>query len=177
MARRPVIGVMGSHSEPWDEYAEPLGQWIASQGFHLLTGAGQGVMLSVSRAFHAVPGRRGLVIGVVPSVLEKGRYLSKDGYPNEFVELAIYSPLGTFIGEDPHELSRNHINAMTSDALVCLPGAVGTRNEAELAVRLGKPAILFGPEGAFEGFPPELTRTSHLQVVCAFLAPLAHSEF
>ena len=40
----------------------------AGEGVHLLTGGGGGVMSAVSEAFHGVPERRGLVIGVIPGL-------------------------------------------------------------------------------------------------------------
>jgi len=167
MPRRKIVGVIGSHSEPWEEYAAPLGVWIAQRGFHLLTGGGGGVMLSVSRAFCSVAGREGLVLGVVP--MDGAGDVVKEGYPNEYVDVAILSPLGTFTGEDPDQVSRNHINVMTSDVLVILPGAVGTLNEANLAVKFSKPAVLFGPPECFAGFQVELPRRQNLEVVAKFV--------
>lgn len=48
--RLPIVGVLGSGSEPHEEQAKPLGEWLAREGVHLLTGGG--VMEAVSRAFH-----------------------------------------------------------------------------------------------------------------------------
>ena len=49
-------------------------------------------------------------------------------------------------GQSP--LSRNHINVLTSDVMIILPGGAGTESEAALAVKYGCPAIAFGPVGA-----------------------------
>lgn len=53
----PVVGVMGSGTSPHEDRASRLGCWLAKQGVHLLTGGGEGVMASVSKAFYKFPGR------------------------------------------------------------------------------------------------------------------------
>ena len=88
------------------------------------------------------PGRRGLVIGVLPSV-GSASSRPKPGYPNPWVEIPIRTHL-PFIGErgtDP--LSRNHINLLSSDVVIFLPGAAGTASEAELAVSYQIPAVAY----------------------------------
>lgn len=40
-------------------------------------------------------------------------------------------------------LSRNHINILTSDVVVALPGGPGTASEVRLALHYGKPVVLF----------------------------------
>ena len=40
-------------------------------------------------------------------------------------------------------MSRNHINVLSADAILALPGGSGTASEVELAVRYGKPVIAF----------------------------------
>ena len=101
--RRPVIGVMGSGVERHDTLAGAVGTWIASQGFHLLTGGGEGVMAAVGEAFAAVPDRRGLVIGVLPNARDDQRCRAPAGYPNRWVELAIrtHLPLSGACGTAP----------------------------------------------------------------------------
>ena len=137
--RLPVVGVMGSGSQAHATRAEPLGRWIAGLGVHLLTGGGGGVMESVGRAFTAVPGRRGISIGILPG--EAGG--APAGYPNPFVELAIptHLPWSGERGTDP--LSRNHINVLASAVLVALPGGAGTASEVQLAARYARPLIAF----------------------------------
>ncbi len=170
MIRRPVIGVMGSGNAAWADLAEPLAKWIAEQGFHLLTGGGGGVMAAASAAFCNVPGRTGVCIGVVPTELDgAGIYIAKPGYPNPAVELPIVAPLGSFAGSDPQQVSRNHINVLTSTVVVALPGGKGTRNEVELASRYRKPVILFGPGEQFAAFPAALPRTEDLAEVARFI--------
>ena len=64
--RKPIIGVMGSHEREWEELSVPVGKLIAQHDFHLLTGAGAGVMLSVARSFCNEKDRDGLSIGIIP---------------------------------------------------------------------------------------------------------------
>ena len=47
---------------------------------------------------------------------------------------------------------------LTARALVALPGGAGTVSEAVLALRYGKPLILFGPREAFHAFLSEAVR-------------------
>lgn len=161
---------MGSHTEPWTEFAAPLGRWIAEQGHHLLTGAGTGTMAAVAEAFCAVASRRGVSIGVVPTFPDNnGGYFSKPGYPNPWIEVPIYSPLPSYDGTPQMELSRNHINVMTSHVVIALPGSKGTQNEVELALRYKKPVALFGPEKSFDGFPPLIERCETLEGITKFV--------
>ncbi|MCA9734381.1 molybdenum cofactor carrier protein [candidate division KSB1 bacterium] len=141
--KRPIIGVMGSGSKEWIELAEPLGCWLAGIGVHLLTGGGAGVMTSVSRAFAAVQNRKGQILGIIPGDFDGGKIVYKIGYPHPWVEIPIYThlPLSGIEGKEP--LSRNHINILSSDAIVALPGGAGTQSEIELAVHYGKPIICF----------------------------------
>ena len=130
---------MGSHADEHAAMAEPLGRWLANAGVHLLTGGGEGVMRAVSRAFAETPGRRGQVIGVLP-LLEGERV---GHYPNPFVEIPIrtHLPHSGERGTDP--TSRNHINVLTSDIVVALPGGTGTRSEVELCLLYGRPVCVW----------------------------------
>lgn len=167
--RLPVVGVLGSGTEEHRAWAEPLGRRVAESGWHLLTGGGGGVMRAVAEAFVAVPGRRGLSLGVVRGEVVGGRYLPHAGSPNPAVEVPVFThlPLSGERGTEP--MSRNHVNVLTAHALVALPGGAGTVSEAVLAVRYGRPLILFGPSGRFASFPQELERTESLERVCEFL--------
>lgn len=140
--RLPIVGVLGSGTEANAERAEAVGVWLAGEGVHLLTGGGGGVMEAVSRAFHVTPGRAGLVIGIVPGA-PGGRPEIGGGYPNPWVEIPIYThlPLTGPQGTDP--LSRNHINVLTSDVLIALPGSHGTASEVVLALRYGRPLVAY----------------------------------
>jgi len=153
--RRPVVGVMGSSTQAFEDLAAPLGRWLASAGVHLLTGGGVGTMDAVSRAFAAVRPRDGLVVGVLPADLPDGIAVPRAGYPNPAVELAIFThlPLSGITGTDPR--SRNHINILSSDVVIVLPGNEGTESEMTLAVRYGKPVIAFFGDHEVGWRPPE----------------------
>lgn len=140
--QRPIVGVMGSGVEA-PPFAEELGVALACEGWHLLTGGGLGVMEAVSRGFVSVP-HQGLCLGIMPEGREENRY----------VELAVRTPLGIYDETVPERLTRNHINVLTSDVVLILPGRKGTRNEAELCLRYARPAFLVGPSQAFPDYPP-----------------------
>ena len=142
--RIPVVGVMGSGSEPHRELALPLGAWLAGRGVHLLTGGGGGVMASVSEGFARVGGRRGLVLGVLPK--DERSALPAPGYPNPWVEIAIRTHLPQRGEAGAGTLSRNHINVLTADIVIVLPGGPGTASEARLSVRYGRPVVAFAPD-------------------------------
>ncbi len=142
--RLPIIGVMGSGKDGREELARPLGHWLAKNGYHLLTGGGAGVMEAVARAFTEVEPREGLSIGIIPGLTGEEEWRPPAGYPNPCIELPVYTHLPESGRNGTHPLSRNHINILSSDLLVFLPGGAGTHSELELARRYGKPYIYFG---------------------------------
>ncbi|MCB9597599.1 MAG: molybdenum cofactor carrier protein [Sandaracinaceae bacterium] len=156
---------MGSGSDPHSELAVPLGAWIAARGHHLLTGGGGGVMAAVGAAFVATQPRAGVSIGILPGPD------ARPGYPNPSVELPIrtHLPLSGALGTDPR--SRNHVNVLTSDVVIALPGGEGTRSEVQLAVRYGRPAVLHGPRDAFWEWP-RATWAETLDEVARFIEGL-----
>ena len=139
--RLPIVGVMGSGSRPHRDRASRLGSWLAGEGVHLLTGGGGGVMAAVSQAFFETPGRRGQVIGILPCV--EGSDRPKAGYPNAWVEIPIFThlPLSGAQGSEP--MSRNHINILSSNVVVALPGGAGTSAEVRLALSYRRPIICY----------------------------------
>jgi uncharacterized protein (TIGR00725 family) len=168
-SRRLVVGVIGSGSEDHRAAAEAVGALLANLGVHLLTGGGRGVMAAVSRAFAETPGRAGLVIGVLPC-LEGDPTRSKEGYPNEWIEIVIptHLPLSGERGTEP--MSRNHINVLASNAVIALPGGPGTASEAELAVRYGRPILAFlESPGQIPGLPTDVPVVCSLGEVETFL--------
>ncbi|MBC9868531.1 MAG: molybdenum cofactor carrier protein [Opitutae bacterium] len=161
---------MGSGDKPHHDLCRPLGKLLAQKPVHLLTGGGRGTMEAVSQSFQGQQPRRGLVVGVLPARGGDASSAPKRGYPNAFVELPVktHLPLSGRSGQEP--LSRNHINILTSDVIVVLPGSAGTRSEAELAARYRKPVILFSRDlNDFAAFPAEFTRTTSLAEVEAFI--------
>jgi predicted Rossmann-fold nucleotide-binding protein len=112
-------------------------------------------MEAVSRAFFETSPRRGIVIGVMPAMVEglealedrtptEVAYDLPQGYPNEWVELAIYTHLPDSGFEGTLRSSRNHINVLSADAIVALPGREGTWSEMWLATQYGVPTIVYG---------------------------------
>jgi uncharacterized protein (TIGR00725 family) len=167
--RRPIIGVMGSHLEEWEEFSRPIGKLIANHDFHLLTGAGGGVMLSVARAFCEDENRLGLSIGIIPTMDYTSGLIASEEFPNPYIEIPIITQLDQKAQSDSMPYSRNNVNVMTSHALIILPGEHGTRNEVALALKYKKPMVLFGPEKAFEKFPEMPTRVDEIEQVREFL--------
>ncbi len=161
---------MGSGSAPHAHLAEPLGRALARMSVHLLTGGGRGVMEAVSKAFSEVSGREGLVVGVLPAGDARPDRADTDpsrsdasvsrteanpshaaadpgtppGYPNPWVELAVRTHLDARGDDGSGIRSRNHINILSSDVVVALPGSSGTASEVELAIRYGRPLVLLG---------------------------------
>ena len=165
-----TIGVMGSRSDEFEDLAKPLGQLLAWLGVNLLTGAGAGVMTSVSRAFTESPRVRGISIGIVPCASIENRAQAKDNYPNRFVELPIFTHLPYSGEQGQHDLSRNHINILSSAAIVALPGGPGTISEVELAVKYQKPIVAFSSrEEHVSRFHPSVRRAQSIADVEAFL--------
>ena len=165
-----TIGVMGSGKDEHSDLAEPLGSLLAELGVNLLTGAGGGVMTSVSRAFVQSPQRRvGICIGIVPCRSEGDRASPKDGYPNEFVELPIMTHLPLSGPRGCEDLSRNHINILSSAGIIALPGGEGTRAEIELAQRYGKPIVAFTSNVAVIANLKSITQATTIQQVRDFL--------
>jgi uncharacterized protein (TIGR00725 family) len=140
--RRPlIIGVMGSRQEAAGalEQARLLGEAIALRGYVLLTGGGLGIMRAASEGAHRAGG---LVIGILPN--DRKRPMA--GYPNEFVDIPIYT--GMYEG-------RNVINAKTPHLLIALAGGAGTLSEIALALRAGTPVIgLDCPKVSLPGVDP-----------------------
>lgn len=170
LQRLPIVAVIGDGSPVGPARAELAGQvgrMVAGLGAHLLTGAGFGVMAAAAEGFTGTPGRRGLSIGIVPrdpagAIDAPNRSDTGTLYPNPFTEIAIFTPLPPRVEDWTRTPSRNHVNILTANAIVALPGRNGTRNELEMALAYrgeqAKPrderrTVLVGPA---EEFPPEL---------------------
>jgi uncharacterized protein (TIGR00725 family) len=167
--RRPIIGVMGSHEDEWEEYSRPVGELIAKHDYHLLTGAGAGVMLATARAFCEQEDRLGLSIGIIPTMDYAQGLIASEEFPNPYIEIPVITQLDQKAQSDSMPYSRNNVNVMTSHALVILPGEHGTRNEVALALKYKKPMVLFGPEKEFANFPEMPTRVDEIEQVQEFL--------
>ena len=162
---------MGSHVDSHLCRARQVGEWVARQGYHLLTGAGEGVMGAVTRAFVEVADRQGSALGVVPCLSEDPRCTPVSGYPNPWVEIPIYTHLDRG-GPDGDELtSRNHVNVLTSSALILLPGGEGTASEARLALKYKRPLIAYlKSRDEIPGLLAEIPVESDWSLVTAFVS-------
>jgi uncharacterized protein (TIGR00725 family) len=169
--RLPIVAVIGSGTNPYEDLALPLGSWLATQDVHLLTGAGQGVMAAVSRAFSEVPRRKGLVLGIVPCKAENAPDIPKPGYPNEWVEVPIRTHLHLSGTSGTDLRSRNHIVILTANVLVALPGGPGTASEVKLGLRYRKPLIAFLKDrGEIPELPAGVRWTADLNELKAFVS-------
>ena len=176
--RRPVVAVIGSGLRA-DPCCGELGRRLAAAGYHLLTGAGGGVMAAVSRAFHETSPRAGLVLGIVPGSVRglerledrtatSATYEPPAGYPNPWVELPVYTHLPDSGERGTLRSSRNHVNVLSADAVVALPGSAGTAAEVWLALRYGVPIVAFGDHG---GAPPhDVAVAPSMDAVMTFVA-------
>ena len=175
--RRSIVAVIGSGRSA-DACCTEVGRLVATLGFDLLTGGGRGVMEAVSRAFFETSPRSGLVVGVIPAQvlgLEQMEdrtatdvvYEPPHGYPNEWVEIAIYTHLPDSGEQGTLRSSRNHINVLSADAIVALPGREGTESEVWLATQYGVPVIAYGDHQF--GPPHGIARATSIDEVRAFL--------
>jgi predicted Rossmann-fold nucleotide-binding protein len=105
-------------------------------------------MGAVSEAFAREPDREGLVLAVLPGDASGA---SPTGYPNPWVELPIRTHLPLSGEQGTDALSRNHLNVLTADVLVALPGSAGTRSEIELALRYARPIVRHARDEGVEG--------------------------
>lgn len=168
--RLPIVGVIGSGRVAWESRAAPLGAWLAAQGVHLLTGGGEGVMASVSRTFFEVPGRRGLVLAVLPSRIDDPLCRPPAGYPNPWVEVPIATHLPLTGKHGCRPLSRNHILVLSSTLVIALPGGEGTLSEVRLAREYQRPLVAFlEHREELPGLPVEVPVAGTLPAVQAFV--------
>ncbi len=118
---------MGGHNVPPEVVRQSidLGAAIAKRGWVLLTGGrSQGIMQGATDGARSAGG---LTIGLHPGLHDADDVADAD--------VVIFTGIG---------YARNMINILTSDVVVCLPGATGTLSEAAYATTYGKPLILFG---------------------------------
>lgn len=162
MAKKNIqIGVIGSGNNAYAKLTWPIGRWIAEQGFNLVTGGGGGVMESAAQAFAQVAHRKGKVIGIIPSAVTcdrpatRRRHKPPAGYPNDYVDIPIYTHLHLSGIQGKGLASRNHIIVLTSDLVIGFPGGPGTRSEVQLSLEYNRPLVLLNHEHIWD----EFTRT------------------
>jgi len=162
---------MGSSRDEHASLAIPLGALLARLEVNLLTGGGRGVMTSVCRAYLEARRGRGVTIGVLPCASAAERNVPRPGSPNAFIELPILTHLPLTGNEGDDDLSRNHINILSSHAVIALPGSEGTASEVELALRYGRPIAIFASEAEeVAHFSPAVERLYDIGAVERFLA-------
>jgi len=123
-----VPGIPQAQAESWD----------AREGLDLPPVAGHATERGSSDVVNEVRARGGF---------KPGPTVAPPGYPNEWAEVVIQTHLATSGTAGTDLTSRNHINILSSDVVVALPGGPGTLSEVQLANIYGKQAIAFlGPE-------------------------------
>jgi uncharacterized protein (TIGR00725 family) len=182
LRKLPIVAVFGQGSALAREragLARQVGAMVARLDAHLLTGGGYGVMAAAAEGFVAVVPRAGLSIGIVPRGQDSpfdvpNRDPEGRAYPNPFVEIAIMTPLPPRAQDWRNVPARNHINVLTADAIVALPGGEGTRNELDMAAayreesarpREQRRTVLVGPIEEFT--PGHRALFAHAETVAA----------
>jgi len=134
-------------------------------------------MDAAAESFTESGGREGVAIGIIPGTTnvrgDRVEYRTKgSAYPNASTEIAIFTHL---LGDNPEGAqSRNHINVLSADLVIALPGGVGTHAEIQLAKRYGKPVLLFlGPAHTILGKTTADLRAEGFQVIHDFPELLA----
>lgn len=164
MRRLPIIGLFGSGSKLTAEraaLARDIGIMVARLGADLLTGASFSITESAAEGFVSIRNRRGVCIGTLPransNAFERRSADEATQYPNRHLELAIYTALPAD-ARGPDAAERHRINLFSSNAIIALPGSVGTKDELEMAAKFDgesakKPeerrTVLIGPAEEF----------------------------
>lgn len=162
----PIIGIFGSGAKLTAEraaLARDIGILAARLGSHLLAGASHAVTESAAEGFVSIEKRRGVCIGTLPravtSAFDRPRVAGDEAtlFPNRHIELAIYTTLSPqTTGSDSPE--RHKVNLISCNAVVALPGSVGTHDELQMAASVNGEAakkpqerrtILVGPAEEF----------------------------
>jgi len=121
--------------------AERIGSTAAEVGWVVLTGGGPGVMEAASRG--AVEAG-GLTVAILPTATPR------DGYPNSWVYLPIYTGSGS---------ARNAYNVLSADLCIAIGGGPGTLSEIALALKSNTPVWclqswdLTPPPGTYRPLP------------------------
>ncbi len=131
------IGVIGSGMEISEEIyqlAEQVGEELARNKVILICGGKGGVMEAVCKGAQKFAG---ITVGILPS--------DNPAEANQFVTIKIPTKLGE---------KRNNIIIQSVQAAICVSGSVGTRIEAEYALKRKVPLITIPQSG---GTAQELT--------------------
>ena len=127
-------------------------------------------MDAVCQAFHSVNKRTGQIIGILPGAVCDGEYQAMPGYPNPWIEIPIRTHLPLSGSRGTEQASRNHINILTSNVIVALPGGHGTASEVRLALQYEKPLVAFlHSSDEIPGLPSEAYVEPNLEKVKDFI--------
>ena len=122
-------------------------------------------MEETRKAFCEVLPREGLCIGILrgntypESDNTRTKLFHTPSYINDWVELPIHTHLPLSGHRGREQGSRNHINVLSPDVLVALPGGSGTYSEVTLRIDYGREVILFLGDGNINGYTEEYFRS------------------
>ena len=139
MDRAIFIAVIGPATNTNDailELAEKIGEFIALNGWILLSGGrDKGIMEAANEGAYSAGG---MTVGVLPG----------DGNEkSEFVKIPIVTGMGS---------ARNNIIALTADMLVAVGMGFGTSSEISLALKAGKKVVIAGADQKTKDFFSDL---------------------
>ena len=130
MERKPLIAVIGPGEKCPDSLrssAEKIGMAIGDAGYNLISGGRKiGVMDAVSKG--AKEGGS-MVIGILPGM--------DNSDASEWLDVSIATGAGS---------ARNNFIVLSADVVIAFGKGAGTFSEIALAIKAGKPLILFQPE-------------------------------
>jgi uncharacterized protein (TIGR00725 family) len=124
--RKFVVGVMGGGDNISPEnlaLAYQLGALIAKEGWVLLNGGRPAGVMEASAK--GAKDNGGLTVGISPDSSSQGA--------SSYIDIVIVTGMGD---------GRNHLNVLSSDIIVALPGKAGTISEIALALKSRKKVIL-----------------------------------
>ncbi|MBD1898111.1 TIGR00725 family protein [Coleofasciculus sp. FACHB-712] len=144
--KKTLIGVMGPGANATEtdlENAYKLGQFIAQEGWVLLTGGrNAGVMDAASKGAKFA---NGLTIGILPT--------NDTSAVSDAVDIAIVTDMGN---------ARNNINVLSSDVVIACGMGAGTASEIALALKNYKKVILLTNHPESKAFFQSLSEDSIL---------------
>jgi len=130
-SRRLNIAVIGGYriSTLEETLAFELGRQLVTEGFNIVTGGRQGVMLHVARGGQVgrAEGGAGILVGILP-----GDDFSE---ANPYLDVALPTGMGYL---------RNGLVALSGDLVVAIGGMAGTLSELTLAWQMDKPICFLG---------------------------------
>lgn len=129
----------GSVPEAVEDQARELGAAVTRRGWVLVNGGRDAGVMRASA--EGARGEEGTVVGILPGTD------ADEAAPG--LDVAVVTGMGE---------ARNHVNVLTSDVVVCLPGAAGVLSEAALAAKTGTPLVLVG--WSDEEVPPVLAQAA-----------------